>query len=129
MNVSLLKEKLKELEAQSYPRKIKYNPSRYFESYDSCQVERLLWRFLDSKGICREWSEKRKGWIIKCPGESTHEHRPRRDDCTIYSTKKDNGFMWISGRCRHTSCGESIMAFCRDLNKEWGMYLNSNYSP
>ena len=126
MNVNLLQEKLKEIET---PTLITYNPSRYFTQYDYCQGERLLWKFLDSQGICREWTEKRNGWIIKCPGESTHEHRARRDDCTIYSTRKLNGFSYISGRCRHTSCGESITALCKDLNREWGMYLNSHYSP
>lgn len=121
MNLDRLKEKLKELQrAEVKP--------RYFTTYNDSVVKRHLERFLETKGLCKEWSGKREGWVIDCPGEGMHNHRPRRDDCTVYMSPKGNGFYFISGRCRHDSCMGSLQSYIQVLNEEWGNYLNEVYN-
>ena len=121
MNIHLLKEKLNSLE--NLTRK-----SSYFTEYDSGKVERILERFFDKQNISKCWSSKRKGYVIECPGHSYHTHKSRIDDCVIFGTKKANGFIWISAKCRHSSCWGDIMEYLRVLNRDWGQYLNNNYT-
>ena len=121
MNVELLKKRLNELNHV-----ITYTP-KYFESYDSWRVETLLKTFLDTHVHTQGYSSKRGGLIINCPGETTHGERNRRDDCTLFFTHKSNGFIFISIRCRHSSCRDAICEYARELNAEWGQYLNEHY--
>jgi hypothetical protein len=120
MDIKILKAKLSELEKRS-------NHSFYTE-YDSCKVQRILDTFLESRNLTKTYSGKRKGWVIECPASETHGHRHRWNDCTLTTYTKTNGFIYISARCRHTSCGDALTAYINDLNKEWGQYLNERYS-
>lgn len=117
-----MKQRLKELDKGK-------SSNGYFTEYNSGQVETLLRKFLDDNHIigAGNWSVKRNGWVIECPGESCHEHEARRDDCTLYYVKKSNGFCYITARCRHNSCGSSLVDYCKGLNAEWGKYLNQHY--
>jgi len=103
------------------------SPIRYITEYDYPQVEGLLDNYLDGRNLRSQWSNRRKGWIIPCPGAGCHSEHERTDDCTVFYTRKDNGFIYISGRCRHISCGSDVTSFCKELNKDWGIYLNQNY--
>ena len=91
--------------------------------YTRSQVERVLDRFLDRKGLRRIWSEKRGGWIIECPGKCEHTDRKGPDETILFTTPKHNKFLLISAKCRHESCGDALMAWCKALNKEWGKYF------
>jgi hypothetical protein len=122
MNIELLKKRLNELTST-----IKYKQT-YFEQYDVDRVEQLLKTYLDTHVQTNGYSNKRGGYIIECPGESTHSERNRRDDCTLYTTRKSNGFIFISLRCRHNSCSDALTEYARELNQEWGKYLNQHYS-
>lgn len=122
MDLEVLKARLAQLEK---PKKV----ARYFTEYDEWQVERLLDRYLESRGLATYTSNKRGGYVIDCPAQETHGHRNRRDDCTLYTTSKPNGFIFISARCRHTSCGDALTEYCKALNQEWGEYLNEHYKP
>ena len=86
-------------------------------------VQPVLDRFLAQRGLSGAWSQKRKGWIIQCPGTCEHTDRMRRDETILYTTPKSNGFLYISAKCRHTSCGNHLMEWCNQLNKEWGKYF------
>ena len=105
----------KSLPTITYPHITQYSPN---------QVEGVLDRFLDKKGLRRTWSEKRGGWLIKCAGACEHTERKRSDETVLYTTRKSNGFLLISAKCRHESCGTALMEWCKQLNKEWGKYFN-----
>jgi len=100
---------------------------RYFTEYDAGTVRWMLQNFPSNK--FSNWSCKRKGYIIECPDIGSHSENNRRDDCVVYAgDSQKNGFIWISMRCRHNSCWTTISDYCRGLNKEWGTYLNKNYT-
>lgn len=129
MNWELLRTKLKELETpKRVGIRVKYKEPRYFTEYEPWKVKQLLDVFLNSQNITKQWSSKRKGYVIECPGYEYHSHRDRPDDCVIFTTTKENGFVWISGRCRHSSCWGDIVEYIRALNQEWGEYLNAHYT-
>ena len=119
MNTHLLKQRLNEL--------VKSERRPYLTDYDSSKVNSLALEFLGARHLTQQYSVKRKGWIIDCPASSTHTHNDRFDDCCVYLTEKGNGFIFISLRCRHSSCGDAITDFAKELNKEWGTYLNAHY--
>ena len=123
INVEHLKKRLLDLNKQS-----KVN-NRYYTDYNSDKVKQLLFKFLDTQNISVNgtWSNKRDGWVIECPGVDVHEHNERRDDCTLNFVHKTNGFIFISMRCRHMSCGTALTETCKELNIEWGKFLNQHY--
>ena len=89
-----------------------------------------LQQFLSSKGLDREWSSKRNGWVIPCPGKDYHGHKTKHDDFVLTTYKKPgSNFVYISAKCRHESCQEAQVAYCKHLNMEWGSYLSSKFNP
>lgn len=94
------------------------------KTYSPHQVRHLFEQFLSSKSLNRQWSSKRDGWVIDCPGQECHTHDNRRDDCVLYPKDKGNGFLYINAKCRHSSCMDERRDLCLELNKEWGAYLD-----
>lgn len=110
---------------------IQPQPEKFFTEYSRDKVERLLNNFMFTRGLTSNYSAKRckdeRCYIIGCPGVQEHSHNNRHDDCVIYFTPKPNGFVWISCKCRHNSCWSYIEEYVKDLNNDWGVYLNANY--